>query len=509
MTKTTPNYLRIHRGPARSTSAPTPSIENVDLFWDAYREATGWRIDQRTSGPKSPMQLLPAAIDPMDGADTESLPPVSHQSAMRLAESARILSEQLDEARESLRRQEAELAAHASIVVEGQSQIRLADQIESTLADAVTMCHCDAAAMYMLDDDTTSLKTRAIYRLDPRRLEQPPRELRGSRGDLEALVQGVVTIDDMESGGIDTWSSPESFAAGICVAIKQDEVPIGTLWLFSSKTRSFGHVEATSARMAATQLAYQLMHAAGGTRREIHQEEATAIRDVGHWQYGGLPVGTKLDDGWRVDGMIESARDWSTGWHTWDVLPDGTIMLAMAEAVESSMTGAMCAAVARAALSAHCGYRHTPRQVLQRVHDTLWQTNTGEQLMSLLYARIDPETGEGEVASAGKINAMIANRYGYRPLVDGCGEPLTSSIDPNCHTETFRMMPGETLLAYGPGMLDEGVDQMMLGNHMREAMRREDVHPLARLRRELARHNVNRERGVVALVREPGSSMLS
>lgn len=506
MTKTIPNYLRIHRGPAKAASATVPTGENVETFWDAYREATGWRIDQRTAGPKSPMQLLPAAIDPMSGVDTESLPPVSHQRAMRLAESATMLAEQLGEAREALRRQEAELAARASIVVESHSQARLADQIELTLADAVAACRCDAAAMYLLDDDTKYLKARSVYRLDPQRLEVPPRELRGSRADLEALVQGVVTIDDFQFGSIDTWNSPEPFASGICVAIKQDDVPIGTLWLFGNEVKKFGKAEAAAARMAGSQLAYHLLHAASGKQRQVHKEEAAVIRDISHWQYQGLPVGVALAEGWRVDGMIESPKDWSTGWHSWDVLPDGSLLLAMAEAVDPTITGALSATVARAALTAHTGYRHTPRQMMQRIHDTLWQTSTGEQLMSLLYARIDPESGEGEVASAGNISAFIANRFGYRPLVDGRGEPLTTSIEPRCVAETFRMMPGESLLAYGDGFNGEGVDQMLLGNSMRDAMKRSEVNPLARLRRQLAKHRLTSERGVVALVREPADN---
>ena len=102
-----------------------------------------------------------------------------------------------------------------------------------------------------------------------------------------------------------------------------------------------------------------------------------------------------LADGWRVDGMIESPESWGTGWHHWDVLPDGTLMIAIAEAADPTAKGAMHAAVARAALAAHSGYRHTPAQLIQRVSDTLWQTNTGEQLVSMIYAHLDPESGDG------------------------------------------------------------------------------------------------------------------
>ncbi len=503
MTKTIPSYLRLHRGPARS-STPTPASthDNVDNFWDAYSEVTGWRIDPSVSRNDQPMQLLPAVtIDVMDGADTQSTPAVSRSSAMRLAKSASRLADQLCESREALRRQEAELAARAATVVGEETRGKLADKIEKTLADAVATCRCTAAAMYLLDDDTQHLKARAVFGLHPSRLEQPPRELRGSRGDLEALIQGVVTVDDLHAGPIDSWNSPEPFTSGICAAICQDDLPIGTLWLFSQEPREFAGSDSAAARLAASQLALELSRAASGRKLSEQKQGVVAVRDIAEWQYQSLPAGSTLAERWHVDGMIESPSDWVTGWHTWDVLPDGSLLLAMAEAVDSSVMGAMTAAVARGALAAHCGYRHTPKQLLQRVSDTLWQTSTGEQLVSMLYARVDPETGEGEIAGAGRIAAMIGSRYGYRPLLDGRSEPLTSHIDSRSNAETFRMMPGESLLTYGPGVIADGATQMMIGESIRTSMREANGTPLSVLRRQLARHGLGNERGLATLTR--------
>jgi hypothetical protein len=246
-----------------------------------------------------------------------------------------------------------------------------------------------------------------------------------------------------------------------------------------------------------------LSRAANGQQSQQDRQQGAIVRDIAEWQYQGLPIGTRLAEHWRVDGMIESPSDWATGWHTWDVLPDGSLMMAMAEAADPTIMGAMGAAIARAALTAHSGYRHTPKQMLQRVADTLWQSSTGQQLVSMLYLRVDPETGEGEVASAGNLSALVASGYGYRPLVDGCGEPLTTHIDPRCVVESFRMMPGETLLAYGDGVSRDGATQRMLGDSLRTSMQQADHNPLAQLRRQLATVTLGNERGIVALTREP------
>ena len=143
----------------------------------------------------------------------------------------------------------------------------------------------------------------------------------------------------------------------------------------------------------------------------------------------------------------------------------------------------------------------TPAQLMQRVNGTLWNTSTGDQLTSLLYVRVDPDSGEGEIASAGQISAMVANRYGYRPLVDGHSEPLTSHVDAQFRATTFRMLQGEALLAYGPGLASDGASQAFLGDQIRGCMDRSDSGPLASIRRALAHHPLHHERGAVTLVR--------
>ena len=65
-----------------------------------------------------------------------------------------------------------------------------ADQIEQTLSDAIEACKCDAAALYMLDEDTRYLKARSVVGLPVERLQNPPRELRGSRGDSRSNGAG-------------------------------------------------------------------------------------------------------------------------------------------------------------------------------------------------------------------------------------------------------------------------------------------------------------------------------
>ena len=507
VSKTIPNYLRVHRGPSHNASQPladskslNPVSDSVSQFWESYTDATGWRID--TPDAEQPPKLLPALdFDLMGDIDElDDAPSVTKSSAEALAASAKAIASELDSLRDVVRRQAAELSTRAAIVSE-ETRDELAKAIQETLEAATVACQCDAAAICLLDDETEKLATRRVHNLPVERLAQMPRELRGSRGDLEAMVKGVIAINDVNLGGLDTWNCPEPASSAICAAIISAGVPIGTLWLYSSEPMQFDGSHEASAKLAASMLAMKLSAAVSNPKVESSKSTAD-ISELAQWQFASLPTGTRLAPGWRVDGMIESPRNWATGWHTWDVLPDGSLMIAIAEAGEDSTGGAMTASIARAALAAHTSYRHSPHQLMQRISDTLWQTSTVDQLTSLLYARIDPETGEGEIVSAGDIDAIIGSRYGYRPVIAPSNEPLASRMDVNSNATTFRMMPGEVLLAHTSGIKSDGATQMMLGNRLKESMSNDDHCPLASVRQMLANVSMQHERGAISILRQ-------
>ena len=508
MTKTLPDFLRVHHentSDAKDTSTAFADDKTVEKFWHAYKEVTGWRIDSADmpSRVSSPVRLHADIEVDLHNNCTE--PQINKLSAQRLADSANTLAGQLADAQETIRIQSAELAARCALTTQPTRE-GLAETLANSLCDTVAALRCDAAAIYLLDDNTENLTLRAMHGLPTARLGDSPRPLQGSRGDLEAMVQGVVTISDLNECSVDTWSCPENASSAICAAIVNAGVPVGTLWMFFNTTQSLDDSHAAVARMAVGSIGSQLQLAASslmdGPASSVSDSADDTIDDLAQWQFAGLPLGTQLAPNWRVDGMIESPQPWATGWHAWDVLPDGSLMIAIAEAEDKTVAGSMVAAIARAGLEAHAGYRHTPEQILQRVSDTLWQTNTMDQLTSMMYVRIDPETGEGEIASAGNMIAMIAGRYGYRPAVQQNDSPLASQIDLNSSSSTFRLTSGEVLMAYGIGFAADDIGQTSIGNCLREAMQKGESCPLASVRRSLAGTPMNNERGAITILRQ-------
>ncbi|TVP98582.1 MAG: hypothetical protein EA381_12150 [Planctomycetaceae bacterium] len=516
MTKTIPAYLRLHSGPTReSTISPAAPLDPVSHFWQAYVVATGWRVDAaHTNGRANQpaisadeIEVLQAPSDnlPLDPSAIWDIPAVSRGAAQRLAAAGIDLTRQLQASLAVIRRQEAELAASAALGDVTDDSGALADRLEGMLQRAAAATGCDVAALYLLDDDTTSLKLRACSGLPATRLVAPARPLRGSRGDLESLVRDVVLIEDLEGNTVGSWNSPESFPSAIVVRIELEDLPVGTLWLWSERASEFSSRDGAAARLAATAIAAELTRTKLARQRHRWCDTQRSIQAAAQWQLRQLPPAVEIAPKVIVDGWTESPRPWACSWHAWDVLPDGVIALALAEAEPTGMDGAMIAATSRAAYAAHGNYRHSVTDMLSRISDSLWQTNSGDQIVSMLYGHLNPETGEGRIASAGNIQAIIASSRGFRPLRSGSqSDPLGSRIDGRFSDSEFRLHPGEVLVAVNAGVLDPetGLSQAGWADCVRHSLTQSDVPVLSAIRRALAGKTTTRERAGLMLLRK-------
>lgn len=532
MTKHIPTYLRLHSGsksPLESTAHLT--IDPVSRFWQAYTSATGWRIDQphgRVRGRTNKSVVIPVAVgvsrssaeesfgislrpsmdvSMMGGVDSlDEMPAVSHEMAEKLAVAASDLAQEYQESLESIRRQEAELAATAVPSESIETDGRLSDKLKSLLRQVVAATGSNRAAIYMLDEQTTSLKMRACYGLPTSRLMAAPRSLRGSRGDLESLVSDVVLIDDLSGSLSATWNSPEDYPSAIVIRLDDEDLPIGTLWIWSDDAKSYTERDGAAAQLASSAVASELAKSKLSRQRHRWNVSSNSIQNAAQWQMRQLPPAMEIAPKFTVDGWTESPRPWACSWHAWEILPNGMIAIALAEAEETQLDGALIAATARAAFAAHCHYRHSVTDMLARVSDSLWQTNTGDQIVSMLYAHLDPETGEGQIASAGSIQAIIAGSRGFRPVCSGHqSDPLASRIDCRVASSSFRLQVGEVLVAVNDAVLDHdsGLSQTAWADVVRESVTGDGAPVLSAIRRALAGKALSKERAGMMLFRKP------
>jgi hypothetical protein len=294
--KSIPAYLKLHdeNRPEEARATIADSAAKADLH-EAFAAATGWPLelavldeadseltkfsDLMCSAPVDPgvgispghiglgfdendadAALAEAAALAREPAQKAASPAhCSSEAATHLSAAISRLFSQLNRARRIIRHRDAELAAGVPIIARAEESEHLAQLLESVLRAGAEACQCQAAALYMLDDATTSLKLRASFGLPIERLLQPPRPLKGAIADLEALLGHAVALERASAFG--PWRVPEEFAAALCVPVSSPTIPLGTLWFFSDRPRDFTDRQTNLAELVSGRLAAELERA--------------------------------------------------------------------------------------------------------------------------------------------------------------------------------------------------------------------------------------------------------
>jgi sigma-B regulation protein RsbU (phosphoserine phosphatase) len=462
-----PPALRLH---LEDPPSPAPQLADPAAFQflsEAFARATGWQLQlqpgsaedcgQRWSAPligatieeEGRLALVPCppAYVAANSAVTSSL---DLEAVRPLALALANLLGDVNRTKHALWQREAELAAGVPVSLRPDERQHLAERLQCVLQGGAEALHCEAAALYLLDEATSSLKLRAMWGLPHEKLLEPARPLRGAVADLEALVGHAVVLEDTSL--LPHWRCPEEeFAAAVCVPVSTSATPLGTLWLFSRTQREFSDSQTNLAEIIAGRLAADLeremLLTVGANAKHSDKQLEVAAR----WQQDRLPSVVPLLKEFEVSGWTQQATSVGGDFHDWTVLPDGRLSLAVGDAQGAPLQAGLNAAAVQAALRAHLGYRHSAAQLLSRLNDTLWQGSAGDQFASFGYAIIHPETGEAELALAGSVAALLI-RADEREIYAADGAPLGTGIEPPIKTVSLSLEPGECLILLSSGV---------------------------------------------------------
>ncbi len=458
MQPTTPQ-LRLHT--EETTQRPEfEEFQSLGKITDSLTDSIGWRfayrpsVDEQTDGWDRQRKTGRVIVESALSGQGE--PKTSHRNAERIAESLTSVLDELDRTRHAVWQLEAELAAGVPVAARQDEANHLARRLEGALQAGATAIDCDAAAMYILDDATTTLKMRSQWGLPPEKLIAPPRELRGAMADLEALMGHAVALEDANDPL--PWSSPEpDFGSALCVPISTPSTPLGTLWLFATEARPFGERDTNIAEIVAGRVAAELEREMLMTRASAAENVQRQIEMAGEWFTQRLPQIKPLAPQWQFAGQ---RLDDSPGgeFFDWSVLSDGRLACAVADCPGLNINTLLNSAAFKAIYQSHASHRHSASSLLRRVNETLWSSSPGDAMASLFYALIDEDTGVMEYASAGDPIAVAFRDSKYRSLASG-GIPL--GVDPDMAIEgrKRRIAPDETLI-----MLTESTRHVTLKN---------------------------------------------
>lgn len=234
---------------------------------ETFRKTTGFDLIFIRNSAQIPQKALAVVPIPCDDQTPigslilsrlpEKLPMLEMKSALLLTESiAQILGESFKWSR-ALRHRESELA-----VLETGSAFTvppfstLADRFPLILKQGAKAIGCEAAALYLLNQETTSLKLRSVWGLPTDRLTAPPRFLGRAMADLEALLGNAVVLN--EPYLFEEWNAPEYFSASVCVPVASESTILGTAWFFTDRKQDFNRRDLHVLEMVTGRLAVEL-----------------------------------------------------------------------------------------------------------------------------------------------------------------------------------------------------------------------------------------------------------
>jgi PAS domain S-box-containing protein len=297
--------------------------------------------------------------------------------------------------------------------------------------------------------DTPSVMTRAIATRRPV-LIPSPEELRRQFEPDPAEGAGSGAIE--ETGDERSWVGLPLLAAG---------APLGALRFSFNRPRRITEEERVFLEALAGQCALAV------ERAEMYEREHNAAVTL---QRSLLP--DKLPDvpGLALDARyLPVTRNMEIGGDWYDVfrLPDRRLAVTVGDVMGKGLQAAAGMGRVRNALRALALTDPRPAAVLSGLDRLFSATELEEQVTTVSYLVIDPETGEGQAGNAGHLPTLLLTP-GALPVLDQAeaGTPLGWPSPRKQHA--FRLPPGSTAVFYSDGLvenrvrgLDAGLDELV------------------------------------------------
>jgi PAS domain S-box-containing protein len=306
------------------------------------------------------------------------------------------------------------------------------------------------AAGERLTLDTPSVMTRAIATRRPV-LVADPDELRRQFGDADSDGGSDSDSGITDTGDERSWVGLPLLAAG---------APLGALRFSFSRPRQITEEERVFLEALAGQCALAV------ERAEMYEREHTTAETL---QRSLLP-----DMLPEVPGLVLEARylpvtrNMEIGGDWYDVfrLPDQRLAVTVGDVMGKGLQAAAGMGRVRNALRALALTDPRPAAVLAGLDRLFTATELEEQVTTVTYLVIDPETGEGQAGNAGHLPTLLLTP-GALPVLDQAeaGTPLGWASPRRQHA--FRLPPGSTAVFYSDGLvenrvrgLDAGLDEL-------------------------------------------------
>ena len=434
-----------------------------------FSQATGWTLHYTPADTESFAELeTQAANDPRccwfqeisDGREPVGLLSLfvaddlaSNCSFVQATDLAQGISEVLVQlatafARLDRRNHDVSTLVHLGLAVPAQENLAWA--LTQVLKAAVQLTTTRSAAFFLLNPETSRLKLRAVYQIAADLIPRSERILAYSPEDLEALVTGPAAVYAQE--GTSSVSLPESFRAGLCVAVQSETMPIGTLWVYDRRSRQFGERDRHVLQSIAMQIAAVLERVALLKHSESHDRIRRELKTASESAPGIAPH-EQLPTDPRFEIAAYCASCYELGGDLCELIPIDADELAIVigDASGNSIPAAVIMSAMRGAVRAYPAGSDAVIPLMQRLNSALYEITRSHQFMSLCYGVFDARRKTFTYSNAGHPTPLLL-RNGTISTLTSHGLLLGVMRDVEYETSTLELQTGDLLVCYTDGI---------------------------------------------------------
>ena len=265
--------------------------------------------------------------------------------------------------------------------------------------------------------------------------------------------------------------------SAIVVPLRVHDRTFGAITLIRAETaRRYGPADLAVAEDLGRRAAMAIDNA------QLHSATSDVAREL---QRAVLPADLDTVPGWQVAAYSRPGEDARVGGDFYDAvpLPDGRLAVFIGDVMGHGVQAAAAMASLRASVRAFMSVDPAPAAVLDHLQK-MFELLSITELVSLVYAVIDPDTASLDLVNAGHYPPVIvgkdrAVRFARTPP----RRPLGTDADV-CRSATLPFDATDTLLLYTDGLverrdenIDEGLErvrdsaEMLVGADLREGLR--------------------------------------
>lgn len=277
---------------------------------------------------------------------------------------------------------------------------------------------------------------------------------RGFAGRI-AAEQRPVILNHVDAGNVfNPILVHRGLRSLVGVPLLVDATVLGVLYVGSTRDRVFTADDAALLQLAAVRAALAIQSLRSRLDRAAAAALQRALLPSALSAVPGVEIATRY-----VPGRGQVGGDWYDTFR----LPSGELSLAVGDVAGSGLEAAVIMGRIRCVLQAYAMEFPDPADVLCKLDDRM-QYFESDAMATVLYAVLDPSTGELRISSAGHFPPVIAAPGRRGALADVAVDvPIGVADVPHRPVTTLRLVPGTVLCCFTDGLVERRDESLDVG----------------------------------------------